>query len=134
MSGEADTVQKSSSKRVVLVADDDPLLLRMNEIVLSELGFTVVLAASGREAQQRLADAGGAIDLVVLDQRMPDMDGTTVMREALKQWPGLRILLVTGYATEEVMRDSKRAGVSEVLEKPYDIHTLSKAVMRVLSL
>jgi DNA-binding NtrC family response regulator len=125
-------VAKEPGETSILVVDDDSLLLRMTEIVLQGLGYRVVLAASGQAAWERLEEANGAFDLVVLDQRLPDREGVSVMRDARASWPALRFLLVTGYATDEMLSEFRIRGASAVLEKPYDIDAFSDAVQRVL--
>lgn len=123
---------KDPSQTSILVVDDDSLLLRMTEIVLQGLGYRVVLAASGEAAWDRLQEASGAFDLVVLDQRLPDREGVSVMRDAIASWPALRFLLVTGYATDEMLLEFRAKGASAVLEKPYDIDAFADAVQRIL--
>lgn len=112
----------------ILVVEDDPLLLRMSQIVLDDCGYRVLLADDGTEALRVLDREQGKCDLVVLDVRLPDMDGMTVLRSARERWPGLRVLLVTGFASDEVLRGLSDAGAVGVLEKPYDIDTFASAV------
>jgi len=116
----------------ILVVDDDPLLLRMTQIVLDGLGYTVLLAASGRQALEILDSEGGKLDLVVLDLRMPDMDGMTVLREARAKFASLRVLLVTGFASDNVLQTLSESGAVGVLEKPYDVDTFAAAVQKAL--
>ncbi len=112
----------------VLVVDDDVMLLRMTQIVLEEIGYDVTLAADGAEAIESIRSANGSFDLVVLDQRLPDRDGLSVMKEAKEQFPDLKFMLVTGYATEEVVQEMLEAGAVRVLDKPYDIDRFASAV------
>lgn len=123
---------ESSSHESILVVDDDPLLLRMTQIVLDGLGYRVLLASSGRQALELIAREEGKLDLVVLDLRMPDMDGMTVLREARGTFPKLRVLLVTGFATDNVLQTLAESGAVGVLEKPYDVDTFAAAVQKAL--
>ncbi len=123
---------QASRPVTILVVDDDPLLLRMTEIVLDGLGYRVLLASSGRHALDRVEQEQGSLDLMVLDLRMPDMDGMTVLREARKRHPGLRVLLVTGYASDNVLQTLQEVGAVGVLEKPYDVDTFAEAVQKAL--
>lgn len=123
---------ESRSHESILVVDDDPLLLRMTQIVLDGLGYRVLLASSGRQALEMIAREEGKLDLVVLDLRMPDMDGMTVLREARGTFPSLRVLLVTGFATDNVLQTLAESGAVGVLEKPYDVDTFAAAVQKAM--
>jgi CheY-like chemotaxis protein len=122
----------ASENATILVVDDDPMLLRMTQLVLSEAGYRVTTAANGREAMRNLDDSQGAFDLMILDMRMPDMDGITVLERVHARWRGLKVLLVTGYAAEGVMESTRAMGAVGVLEKPYDPDTLASTVRQIL--
>ncbi len=117
----------------ILVVDDDAMLLRMTEIVLSDLGYRVDLAASAADADRKIEAVQGGYALVVLDQRLPDRDGITVMRDAKERYPELRFMLVTGYATEDVIEQMMDAGAEGVLHKPYDIDQFAAAVKAAIA-
>ncbi|PKN44094.1 MAG: hypothetical protein CVU63_11285 [Deltaproteobacteria bacterium HGW-Deltaproteobacteria-20] len=123
---------KPRGQHSILVVDDDALVLRMTQMVLDEMGYQVDVAVSGAEALARIDTQQGAFDLVVLDQRLPDREGISVMREARKRFPDLRFMLVTGYSTDEIVRDMMDAGAIRVLDKPYDIEELTTAVETAL--
>lgn len=123
---------KPSGDVTILVVDDDAMLLRMTQIVLDDLGYGVQLAASGADAMRQIDEAQGAFNLVVLDQRLPDREGLSVMREAKQQYPELRFMLVTGYATEDVVEEMLAAGAVRVLNKPYDIDQFADAVKQAM--
>ncbi len=116
----------------ILVVDDDPMLLKMTALILNDRSYKVTLAATGREAIDAAHLAGGAFDLVILDMRLPDMDGSDVLKELRAVWPTLRVLSTTGYAPESTVRSLLDAGVVSVLEKPYDPDQLGEAVRRAL--
>jgi CheY-like chemotaxis protein len=116
----------------ILVVDDDPMLLRMTQIVLSDLGYVVTSASDGGDALRKVDQAQGKFDLVILDMRMPDMDGIAVLERVHLKWPLLRVLLVTGYASDGILQETRSKGAVGVLEKPYDPDTLAETVKRVL--
>lgn len=123
---------KPSEEVAILVVDDDAMLLRMTQIVLEEIGYRVVLAATGQEALERIDAVSGDFGLVVLDQRLPDREGASVMREARQRYPSLRFMLVTGYVTDDVVREMIAAGAVGVLDKPYDIDQFAEAVKQAI--
>ena len=116
----------------ILVVDDDPMLLRMTQIVLSDAGYRVTPASDGRDAMRKLDAAQGVFDLMILDMRMPDMDGITVLERVYAKWPGLKVLLVTGYASDGILEATRSKGAVGVLEKPYDPDMLAATVQRLL--
>ena len=117
----------------ILVVDDDAMLLRMTQIVLTEMGYEVSVAASGQEANNAIESADGGFGLVILDMRMPDMDGTAVLERVHGRWPRLKVLLVTGLASREVVLATTAKGAVGVLEKPYYPDTLAEKVKSLLA-
>ena len=116
----------------ILVVDDDAMLLRMTQLVLADCEYRVSTAASGLDALRVLSDVAGDFDLVILDMRMPDMDGMEVLERVHAKWPGLKVMLVTGYAADGILQANHHKGVVAVLEKPYDPETLVAAVRAIV--
>ena len=67
---------------------------------LRSRGYSVIEASNGIEAMEALEEKDGAVDLVVSDVVMPEMDGPTLLREMRKRNPNLKIIFVSGYAEE----------------------------------
>ena len=80
----------------ILAVDDDTLVLMNTTFLLEDLGHKVISAASGKQALQVL-NAGHDIELVVVDQAMPGMTGTELIKEIRARWPDMPIVLATGY-------------------------------------
>lgn len=123
---------QSSPAPSILVVDDDAMLLRMTQLVLADCGYRITTAASGLDALRVISDAAGVFDLVILDMRMPDMDGMEVLERVHARWAGLRVMLVTGYAADGILEANRHKGVVAVLEKPYDPETLAAAVRAIV--
>ena len=102
--------------RKVLVVDDDPVIGRSFDRVLSGKGYAVITAANGDEALRKLATED--YDMVYTDIRMPGMDGIEVARRAKAERPWLPVVIVTGYGSDSNIAKAKAAGVSRVLHKP----------------
>jgi len=102
--------------RKVLVVDDDPVIGRSFDRVLSGKGYAVITAANGDEALRKLATE--EYDMVYTDIRMPGMDGIEVARRAKAERPWLPVVIVTGYGSDSNIAKAKAAGVSRVLHKP----------------
>ena len=100
----------------LLVVDDDPVVGKSFDRVLSGRGYAVVTACDGPEALRKIATE--SYDVVYTDIRMPGMDGIAVAEHIRKHQPWLPVVIVSGYATAENEARAKAAGVSAVLHKP----------------
>lgn len=100
----------------VLVVDDDPVVCKSFDRVLSGKGYAVVTAGNGEEALRKIA--AEAYDAVFTDIKMPGMDGIAVAEQIRAQRPWLPVVIVSGYATVENEARAKAAGVRAVLHKP----------------
>jgi CheY-like chemotaxis protein len=81
----------------VLVVDDDPLVLMNTAAMLDDLGNEVIEASSGLQAL-RILRGGRRADLVITDQVMPGMTGLELIAAVQAEWPGVPLVLATGYA------------------------------------
>jgi CheY-like chemotaxis protein len=104
-----------SNKRV-LVVDDEEIVCESYKRVLSEEGYSVCVAQNGREAIA--ACRAEPFDVVLADLRMPDMDGLEVTRTVREEFPQARVLIVTGYPSEQSVEEAQRLGVFDYLHKP----------------
>ena len=82
----------------VLAVDDDALVLMNTTLMLEDLGHQVLEAYSGQEALSALKQADNRIDLVITDHSMPRMTGAELAATIATEWPGLPVVLATGYA------------------------------------
>ncbi|MFN8607929.1 MAG: response regulator [Vulcanimicrobiota bacterium] len=116
--------------RRVLVLDDNELSRGVLHEMLSAMHFDVRQAATGKQALQ-LADEG-PFAIVFLDWRMPDMDGFEVARRLQALQPRPKLVMVTAYGREEVLREAESAGLDAVLIKPVNASVLFDTAVRVL--
>lgn len=93
----AETLPAESRPLKILAVDDDALVLMNTTAMLEELGHTVIEAYSGKEALDALRK-DPAIELIITDQAMPQMTGVQLAEVAKREFPGLPIVLATGYA------------------------------------
>jgi CheY-like chemotaxis protein len=101
----------------VLIVDDEPVVRRALQRILERDGHQVTLAERGQEAIDLYADRWKDLDVVVLDVRMPDVDGREVLRRMREVNPDVRAILSSGYAVES--DPSLSIAGTWVLEKPY---------------
>lgn len=102
----------------VLVADDDPNTIRLITKRLLAAGFQVDTAGDGQEALDKI-DAS-TYDLVLVDYKMPRVDGLTVLSRAKTMHPEIAVVIMTAYGSEKVAIESLRRGADDYLIKPLD--------------
>jgi two-component system cell cycle sensor histidine kinase/response regulator CckA len=115
----------------VLLVEDEPMVRGVAERALSRHGYTVVTAENGEEALEILS-RGEEIVLLISDVVMPLMDGPTMVREARKTRPDLKILFMSGYA-EEQLRNSIDIDNVSFLPKPFSVQELAEATRRAMA-
>ena len=115
-------VASTRSPGEVLLVEDDPTVADLTTDMLKGAGYSVIHVKSAASALDALADGRG-IDVVFSDVMMPGgMNGVELAREIRKRWPGLPVVLTTGYI--EAARTAMAEGL-EVLVKPYQLEALS---------
>ncbi len=110
----------------VLVVDDDRAVRTFTKAALERLGHNALLAENGKEALEVLRGSQ-AVDLVLLDMVMPEVGGAEVFAEIQARWPGLPVVVVSGYSHEE----AQRVGIPNnqpFLAKPYTVQSLASAI------
>jgi CheY-like chemotaxis protein len=123
----------SVSGGTVLVVEDEPLVRDLVARTLRRGGFTVLLADNGEGGLQVADSCEGAIDLLLTDVIMPRMSGPELATRLLTQRPDLRVLLVSGYASESLdLRGALTAG-AEFLQKPFTPSVLLARVRTLLA-
>ncbi|MFC6742239.1 PAS domain S-box protein [Methylobacterium tardum] len=95
-----DNAPPPAARGTALLVDDEELVRTSTADMLSDLGYSIIEAASAEEAI-RFADQGGPFDLLVTDHLMPGMNGTDLARAIRTARPGVAVLLVSGYAERE---------------------------------
>lgn len=120
----------------ILVMDDNEDFRKVTGEMLTTLGYNAVLARDGREAIEIYMNAfkkGERFDLVIMDLTVPgSMGGKNTVREILKNDPGVRAVVSSGYLDDPVMADFKKYGFRGAIRKPYSIEELSSLVREVL--
>lgn len=114
----------------VLVIDDDPVVGRSFDRVLSNKGYAVVTASDGAEALRKMATE--EYDAVFTDIKMPGMDGISVAEQIKRNRPWLPVVIVSGYATAENEARARAAGVSTVLHKPLSPQMIEQSAEEAL--
>ena len=121
----------------VLIVDDEKNIRLTTAQTLERSGYAIETAANGKEAIQKLQQQ--PFDVMVLDIKMPQMDGLEVLQQVHQQYPALKILMVSAHATlEEAVQAMKLGAVDFVqkplgyIPKPYTPTLIRNAVERLL--
>lgn len=119
----------------VLIVEDSPLVRKMYGLVFSRREHELVTAEDGRRALDALAADPGRFDLILLDLRMPDMDGVDFIR-AMRQTDRFRdipiVLTTVEPDSSELLREALAQGVAAVVKKPWKPQELRAVVQTVL--
>jgi two-component system response regulator AtoC len=103
--------------RSILVADDEPSIRHVLTLVLSGHGYEVRAVADGEEALRELA--ARSYDVLLCDVRMPKRDGLSVLRQAIADHPGLTVLVMSAYGSQEQALEAVGAGAYDYVQKPF---------------
>jgi CheY-like chemotaxis protein len=117
----------------LLIVEDDESVRTLAARALERLGHKVDAACDGAEGLDRIHQARGCYDLVVSDIRMPEMDGIEMAQNAARAYPGLPILLMTGYADQRERAEELDAIIIDVVQKPFTLSEIRDRVSLALA-
>ncbi|MBI1804567.1 MAG: response regulator [Ignavibacteriae bacterium] len=120
-----------ADKSRILVVDDENALRTVLSSELSSAGYDVATASDGDEAISEVQNK--KFDLVLLDIKMPRVDGFEVLKFIKKSYPTVRVIMLTGFADLKNAIESKKHGAEDFVSKPYDLVDLLTTIERVLS-
>jgi CheY-like chemotaxis protein len=115
----------------ILITEDEDSLRSFVARALRMDGHETIEAADGAEGLEALAE--GTFDLLLSDIRMPVMDGIELTHKAAAAHPGLKILLMTGYAEQRERADDLATKIIDVVSKPFTLPDIRTAVARALA-
>ena len=115
----------------ILVIDDEQGIRDLLHTLLSRKGYDVVVAENGRKGLDLFRRERP--DVIVLDLKMPVMDGLAVLQEVRNLNPSQPVIILTGAATPETEQQVRALGVSEFVEKEFSLHLLGDSLKRILA-
>jgi DNA-binding response OmpR family regulator len=118
--------------RRILVVDDEENIRRVTRLTLETAGYEVGEAGDGKRGLETFGD-GSAWDAVLLDQRMPGMDGLETLRQIRERQADARVIMSTAYASIELAVDAMKLGATDFVRKPMTPEILRNAVAASLS-
>jgi ATP-dependent Lon protease len=119
----------------VLVVDDEEIARKNLEHILKKENYTVITAASGAEAIEKMEASD--FDVVLTDIRMEKVDGIQVLEKAKSRYPDSKVIMITGYASVDSAIETLKKGAFHYIAKPFKIDeirvTVKQAIAKKLS-
>lgn len=116
----------------ILIVEDDASVRAVTARAIAAGGHSVETAEDGDLGLASIREAGGGYDLVLSDIRMPAMDGIEMARRAAGEFPGLKILLMTGYAEQRERAEDLQQIIIDVVPKPFSLMEIRSKVQSAL--
>jgi two-component system cell cycle sensor histidine kinase/response regulator CckA len=127
---DGDAIAGGQGERV-LVVEDDPAVRASLEEILGVLGYRVTGVAGCEEASR--ASEQTDFDLLLSDYVLPDGSGTDIAEELRERWPGLKVIVMSGYAQDAAVGEQATLGNLHFLQKPFTARALGDAVRDALN-
>ncbi|MFN4259028.1 MAG: PAS domain S-box protein [Gemmataceae bacterium] len=127
---QAPPVEKGSE--TILLVEDEAGVRDMARMALETQGYRVLDAATGQEAIQIFQTHSGEIDLVITDVVMPAMSGREMIEQMRRQYPSLKVLYMSGYADDAVVRHGVIEATDAFLQKPFSVLNLTRKIREML--
>lgn len=111
--------------KILIVDDQSGIRALLKELFVLK-GYEVVVASNGQQALEFVQKAPP--EIVLLDMKIPGMDGLQVLKRLREQVPAARVIMMTAYGELGVVREAMRLGAVKMIAKPFDIHELCAIV------
>ncbi|HBS59011.1 MAG: response regulator [Bacillota bacterium] len=115
----------------IMVIDDQPGIRRLLAEVLQEDGYNVAIAANGYDALHKVKEI--TPQLILMDMKMPGMDGLETFRELKKAGKAERVIMMTAYGELELVKEALNLGAYKYITKPFDINVIKKIVAEAVN-
>lgn len=114
----------------ILVTDDEDSVRDFVERALNYAGYAVITATNGAEALERLQEQ--KFDLLLTDIVMPELDGIALALKAAKDYPDMKILMMSGYANQRQRAHNLDVLAHEVISKPFSLEEITRKIQKTL--
>ncbi len=116
----------------ILLVEDEPMILEMAAMMLTQQGYVVLSAATPGEAMQLAREHAGAISLLMTDVVMPEMNGRALARHLLARYPALKCLFMSGYTADVIAHHGVLDEGVHFIQKPFTMQVLAAKIREVL--
>jgi CheY-like chemotaxis protein len=129
---QTDKKKNDDRQPVILFADDDASCLDVGVKILQKLGYKVLDARDGQETIEVFLKNQSEVNLVILDMKMP-YNGGKAFYQLKKINANVKVLIASGYAKDQQIREMMEQGCSGFIRKPFSINALSQKILNVLN-
>lgn len=119
-------------KGVILLVDDDEIVLEVGGKMLRHIGYEVLKARDGEEAIAVFAKHQDMVDVIILDMRLPGMNGATVFEQLRKINSNTRVLLASGYFDNHLSGVILDQNCNDFIQKPFDFKQLRQKLEKLM--
>jgi CheY-like chemotaxis protein len=123
---------ESSGTETLLIVENETAIRNLLQLALRKSGYNVLAAESGREALELVRDHHGAIDLLITDVMMPDMDGPELAKHMAVIRPETRTLFMSGYMDETLGDHGVLPANVNFIQKPFSPKVIAQKVRDIL--
>ncbi len=116
----------------ILLVEDEEAVRELAQLILNSSGYDVLTARCGNEALDIVRDTNRNIDLLLSDVVMPDLSGSELARQVQQMRPGIRVLYMSGYTDDQIVRGGVRTSTNSFLQKPFTPSSLTGKILEVL--
>ena len=109
-------------KTSILIVDDDAGMCETLSDIMDDIDYRTVVALDGYEALEKVGEA--AFDVILMDIKMPGMNGVETLKEIKKLRPEATVVMMTAYAVEDLVEEALHEGACGVLYKPLDVNSM----------
>ncbi len=124
-----DNSDAAAGRLRILVLDDEPIVCKRLKPTFEKMGYDVETFTDSTAALRRLRES--VFDIVITDLKMEGADGIQVLMGAKESCAATKVIVITGFATQETARESQRRGAIEFIAKPFKISDIAACVKRI---
>jgi CheY-like chemotaxis protein len=125
-------LESKAKKGVILLVDDEETIIEVCTMMLQRLGYHVLEATDGQRALDIFEKKKNAIDLVLLDMRMPGMNGATVYNRLIQIQPNVKVILFSGFFENQHIRKILKNENVDLIQKPVRLKQMSQKLENML--
>lgn len=118
----------NSNRCRLMVVDDEPIVCRRLKQILEKAGYEVAVFNDGESAIKELERQ--AYNIIVTDLKMEGADGMKILETAREKNPGVKVIMITGFAEMETAKEAFKKGVFDFISKPVEVHTIKEVISR----
>lgn len=117
--------------RIILLVEDEQEVLAINQVQLERSGYRVIPATTGQSAIDIIRSSPHAVDFLLLDLKLPDMDGRAILPHVRKHLPDAKVLICSGYSPDDAIGRLMDVGVSGFIQKPFTLGELLEKLQQI---